>query len=68
MGRGDRNMCNVGAGGRLCRPGGMAARAQRQRQKEGARWGTMGSPTINDHGLLNREPAIGRQIQDTPLA
>jgi hypothetical protein len=28
----------------------------------------MGSPTINDHGLLNREPAIGRQIQNAPLA
>ena len=28
----------------------------------------MASPTQNDHGLLNREPAIGRQIQDSPLA
>jgi hypothetical protein len=29
----------------------------------------MGSPTIqNDHGLLTWEPAIGRQIQGTPLA
>ncbi len=23
---------------------------------------------LNDHGLLTWEPAIGRQIQDTPLA
>ena len=37
-------------------------------KKEGARGGTMGSPSLNDHGLLNREPAIGRQIQDAPLA
>ena len=29
--------------------------------KEGARGGTMGFPTQNDHGLLTWEPAIGRQ-------
>ncbi len=52
------------------------------RRKEGAGGGTMGSPAIkgggrrgnhgftrqNDHGLHTREPAIGRQIQDVPLA
>jgi hypothetical protein len=28
----------------------------------------MVSPAMNDHGLLTWEPAIGRQIQGTPLA
>jgi len=30
--------------------------------------GRRGLPRLNDHGLLNREPAIGRQIQSAPLA
>ncbi len=25
-------------------------------------------PSLNDHGLHTREPAIGRQIQGVPLA
>jgi hypothetical protein len=28
----------------------------------------MVSAASNDHGLLNREPAIGRQKQESPLA
>jgi hypothetical protein len=36
--------------------------------KKGADGGNMVSPIQNDHGLLTWEPAIGRQIQSSPLA
>ncbi len=61
-------------GGTALRPEAGLARREANRarvhttKKKGAAGETWFPPSRNDHGPLNREPAIGRQIQGSPLA